>query len=74
MNYENYFKNIIESIPDYRKIVLLLFFFQNDKDLLREVRFSERNINRLNLEFKKISKEEHEEISEYVKNLEEIMV
>ena len=36
MNYENYFKDIFESIPDYRKIVLLIFLIQNDKNLLKE--------------------------------------
>ena len=51
MNYENCFKDLFESIPDYRKIVLLMFLIQNDKNLLREVGFSERDINRLKLEF-----------------------
>ena len=36
----NYFKDIIESTPDYRKIVLLIFLFQNDKNLLKEIGFS----------------------------------
>ena len=31
MNNINYFKDIIESIPDYRKIVFLIFLIQNDK-------------------------------------------
>ena len=53
MNNGKYFKDLFESITDYRKIVLIIFLFQNDKDLLREVGFSERDINRLNLEFKK---------------------
>ena len=37
MSYENYFKDMFESIPDYRKIVLLIFLFQNDKNLLKEI-------------------------------------
>ena len=49
MNYENYFKDMFESIPDYRKIVLLIFLIQNDKELLFEIGFNERDINRLNL-------------------------
>ena len=52
MNYENYFKYIFESIPDYRKNILLIFLIQKDKNLLHEIGFSERDINRLNLEFK----------------------
>ena len=60
MNNTNYFKDLFESIPEYRKIVLLLFLIKNDKDLLREVGFSERDINRLTLEFKNISIDQHE--------------
>ena len=36
MKYENYFKDLFESIPDYSKIVLLLFLIQNDKDSIKE--------------------------------------
>ena len=60
MNYENYFEELFESIPDYRKIVYLLFLFQNDKDLSRAIGFSEYDIIRLNLEFKKILIQHHE--------------
>ena len=49
MNYENYFKDLFESIHDYKKILLLRFLIQNDKNLLHEVGFSQRDINRLNL-------------------------
>ena len=71
MNYENYFKDLFESIPDYRKIGLLIFLIQNDRNLLREIGFSERDINRLNLEFKNILIEQHEEYLDYIKNEEE---
>ena len=30
MDNSNYFKDIFESIPDYRKIVSLIFLIQND--------------------------------------------
>ena len=30
MNNVNYFKDLFESIPDYKKIVLLLFLIKND--------------------------------------------
>ena len=36
MNYENSFEDIFESIPDYRRIVLLKFLNKNDEDLLKE--------------------------------------
>ena len=67
MNYKSYFNDIFESIPDYRKIVLVRFL-KKDKDLILEVRFSERYINRLYLEFKNISGEELEDYYSFVKN------
>ena len=45
MNNEKYFKVIFESIHDYKKILLLIFLIQNDKNLLHEVGFSQRDIN-----------------------------
>ena len=74
MNYEDYFKDNFESIPDYRKIVLSIFSIQKDKYLLHEVGFSERDINRLELEFKNISLEQHEEYLDYVMNEEESVI
>ena len=40
MNYENYFEDMFESIPDYRKMVLLIFLHQKSKNFLLEVGFS----------------------------------
>ena len=74
MDNSNYFKDIFESIPDYRKIVLLMFLIKNDKDLLLEIDFSERDINHLNLEFENILIEQHEECLEYIKNEEESII
>ena len=71
MNNANYFKDIFESIQDYKKIVLLIFLIQNDKNSLHEVGFSQRDINRLSLEFKNILLEEFEEYLSYIKNEEE---
>ena len=65
------FKDIFKSIPDYRKIVLLIFLIQNDKNLLNEIRFSKADINRFNLEFKNILLEEYEDYLDYIKNQEE---
>ena len=39
MNYENYFKDKFESLPDYRKIILLILLIKNDDDLLKECGF-----------------------------------
>ena len=52
MEYENYFKDMFESLPDFGKKVLKKFSFQNSRNLLLEVGFSEHDINRLDLEFK----------------------
>ena len=52
MDYGNYFKDLLESNFDYRKILLLMFFVKNDKDLVLESGFDERVINLSNLEFK----------------------
>ena len=36
MNSETYFKDMFESIPDNRKIILLILLFQSGDDLLKE--------------------------------------
>ena len=71
MKYNNYFKDIFESIHDYRKTVLLIFLIQNDKNLLKEIGFSKNDTNLLNLEFKNILLEEFENYLDYIKDQEE---
>ena len=71
MNNENYFRDIFESVRHYRKIVLLIFLIQNDKNLLKEIGFAKTDINLLNLEFKNILSEEFENYLDYIKNQEE---
>ena len=60
MNNVNYFKDLFESIHDYRKIVLLMFLIKDDKNFLKEVGFSKNDINLLSLEFKNNLLEEYE--------------
>ena len=74
MNNSNYFKDIYKSTPDYRKIVVLIFLIQNDKNLLNEIGFSKADINSLNLEFKNILLEEYEDYLDYIKNQEESVI
>ena len=74
MDHANYFKHLFDSIPDYRKIVLLIFLFQNDNDLLKEYGFLKSDINRLNKEFKTILTEQNEEYLDYIKNEEEAVI
>ena len=70
----NYFKELFESIPDYRKIVLLMFLIKDDKNLLKEVGFGKNDINLLSLEFKNILLEEYENYLDYIKNEEESVI
>ena len=74
MNYGNYFKDIFESIHDYRKIVLLIFLIKNDEDLLTECGFLKDDIIRLNLAFKNILMEQNEKYLDYIKNEEESII
>ena len=61
MNYEKYFKDLFESITDYRKIVLLIFLIKNDDKFLQECGFLMSDINSLNKEFKNIITEQNDE-------------
>ena len=74
MNNKNYFRDLFESIPDYKKIVFLMFLIQNDKNLRHEIGFSARDVNRLSLEFKIILLEQHEEYLDYIKNEKESLI
>ena len=74
MNNENYFKDIFEPIHDYKKIVLLIFLIQNDRNFLKEIGFNKNDINRLSLEFKNILLEQNEEYLSYNKNEEESII
>ena len=74
MNNENYFKDLFESISDYKKIVLLIFSIKNDVNLLKEIGFSKNDINLLNLEFKNIIMEEFENYLDYIKDREESII
>ena len=70
----NYFKDLFESIHDYRKIVLLIFLIQNDKNLLKEIGYGKNYIDRLSLEFKNVLLERHEHFLSYIKNQEESII
>ena len=74
MNNINYFKDIIESIHDNKKIVLLIFLIQNNKNLLKETGFMENDINLLNLEFENILIEQNENLLSFIKNVEESII
>ena len=71
MDRVNYFKDLLESIPDYRKIVLLLFLIINDADSLKEWGFLKNDINRLDKEFKNVLMQQNEEHFDHIKHQEE---
>ena len=71
MKYENFFKDKFESIPEYRKIVLLILSIKNDVDLIKECGYLKKDINPLNLECKNILMEQNEEYLDHIKNQEE---
>ena len=71
MDHVNYFKDMFDLIPDYRKIVILMFLIKNDVDLLTECGYIRNDVNRLRLKFKKTLMDQNEDYSEYIKNEEE---
>ena len=74
MDHVNYFKDLFSSIPDYRKLVLLMFLTINDVDLWHECGFLRDDIIRLFLEFENILLEQNEEYLDYTKNEEKSSV
>ena len=48
LDHVNYFEDFFESIEEYRKLVIKIFLNEDDKNLLRKIGFSERDIERLN--------------------------
>ena len=74
MNFENYFKDMFQSVRDFKKVVLLIFLIENDKKLLKEIGFCKNDIDQLPLEFKNVLIEEHENYLHYVKDQEESII
>ena len=70
----NYFKDLFKSIPEYRKIVLLVFLIKNDVDLLKECGFSKNDNYSLCLDFENILIKQIEKYLDYNKNEEESII
>ena len=45
MGYIKYFKDVFESSPDYRKIVVIMFLIKNDVNLLNNCGFLKNDKN-----------------------------
>ena len=71
MDNVNYFKDLFESIPDYKKIVLLMFLLKNDVDFLNECGFLKGDINFPYEEVKNILLELNEDCLDHIKNQKE---
>ena len=74
MDHVKSFKDFFEYIPGYRKIVLLMFSFKNDVDLLQECRFLKNDIGSLNEEIESNSMEQNEVYLNYTKNEEKFNI
>ena len=74
MNNVALFEDFFESIPDYRKIVLLMFLNKNDVDFLYECGFSKGDIHYLYKKFKNILLELNEEYLDHIEDKEEPII
>ena len=70
----NYFKDSFESLPDYKKIVSLMFLITNDVVFLNECGFLKGDIDFLCREFKTILLELNEDYLNHNKNQEESII
>ena len=70
----NFLKDLFESIPDYKKIVLLMFLIKNDVSFLYERGSLKGDISFLFKEFKNILLELDEDYLDHIKNEEEAII
>ena len=71
MNNVNYFRDLFEVIPNYKKIAFLLFLIKNAVNFLYECGFLKGDFNFLYKEFKNILLELNEDYLDHIKNQEE---
>ena len=75
MNNINYFEDLFESIPDFKKKhVLLMFLIKNDVNFLYECGFLKGDKSFLYKEFKIILLELNEDYLDHIKNQEEYIL
>ena len=71
MNKINFFTDLFESIPDYKKIVFVIFLIKNVVNFFYECGFLKGDINFLYKEFKNSLLELNEDYLDHIKNQEE---
>ena len=74
MEDKNYFKDMLESIPNYRKIILLCFIIKRDDVMLREFGLSDSFIKKLYDDCKQIMISDMDQYFSHIKNLEESII
>ena len=67
----NYFKDMLDSIPYFRKIILLCFIIKRDDAMLREFGLSDDFIKKFYNGCKQIMNSVMDEYFSHIKNLEE---
>ena len=70
----NYFKDMLESIPNYRKIILLCFIIKRDDVILREFGLSDDFIEKLYNDCKQIMISDMDQYFSHIENLEESII
>ena len=70
----NYFRDLFESIPDYKKIVILRFLIKNDVNFLYKCGFLKGDINILYKEFKNNLLDMNEDYLDHIKNQDEAIL
>ena len=68
MIHKYHIKDLFESIPDYRKNVILLFLIKDDVVILHEYGFPKDDINHLCSELKNFLVEQNDEHLEYIRD------
>ena len=67
----NYFKDLLKSINDYAKIILLIFIIEKDCNVLNEAGLSDDFIDKFYKRCTKVLNQELDNYNDHIKNLEE---
>ena len=70
----NYFKDTLNSIPNYGKIILLCFIIKRDDKILKEFGLSDNFIEKLYDDCEKIIESDIDQYFSHIKNLEESII
>ena len=71
MDNMSYFKAVLHSMPNYRKIVIIMFLIENDVDFLHECGYLKNDFYRLCMEFEETLFDQNWDYLECVKHQEE---